>query len=140
MVIITRRSPFKAAPTPDACFRYGAWLGARWRNRHNLVWVVGGDTPWSEGDLPYFRALARGIRRSNASQLLTFHPWDLAEDIRTRGYSANDQLAEEEWLDFVSIQSHGAARQIAEALRDSGQILNSARRASLLIESKCAGS
>ena len=83
---------------PETCEAFGAWLGTRWRHRPNLIWVLGGDTPWLHSDLPYFRALAQGLRAQNATQLMSFHP--------QTEHSSSEHLNGEEWLDFNSVQVH----------------------------------
>jgi hypothetical protein len=56
-------------------FEYGRYLGARYRDRANVVWVAGGDylpTPGSELDRRVHK-IYEGIRAGGATQLLTAH-------------------------------------------------------------------
>ncbi len=54
------------------CRAYGAFLGARYRDRDNLVWVVGGDR--NPGDLrPHMRAFVAGILEHDDRHLMTAH-------------------------------------------------------------------
>lgn len=90
---------------PETSTRFGRWIGARWRHRNNLLWVVGGDTPWRMGDLAHFRALAEGVRASNATQLISFHPQS--------EHSSSDHLNAEAWLSFNSVQVHRDPQNVA---------------------------
>ena len=59
----------------EVCFRFGQYLGARFRNRPNLIWLAGGDfapPPGSEGERRHWEIL-RGIRAAGAQQLCTGH-------------------------------------------------------------------
>jgi hypothetical protein len=84
--------------SPDICRSFGHWLGARWRHRRNLLWVLGGDTPWLDTDMPFFRAMAEGLRSANATQLISFHP--------QTEHSSSEHLGLEPWMDFHSVQIH----------------------------------
>ena len=96
---VLRRGP------PLQCHEFGRWLGSRWRHRQNLVWVIGGDARWRSADLPYFRALAQGLRDANASQLITFHPQS--------DHSSSNYLSGEAWIDFHSVQVHRDPENVA---------------------------
>ncbi|MDR1859851.1 MAG: glycoside hydrolase family 140 protein [Bacteroidales bacterium] len=78
---------------PDNAYRYGLFLGKRYRDKH-LVWILGGDdnidTPQQ---LNIIRAMAKGLRDGDEGRhLITFHP---------RGASGSAQfLHNEQWLDF----------------------------------------
>lgn len=89
--------------------RYGAWLGRRFRDRSNLVWVIGGDRPavHEANDLrPIWRAMAAGIRAGvGGSALLTYHP--------NGGVSSSQWLHDEPWLDLNMMQSgHGGGHDV----------------------------
>ena len=57
---------------------YGECLGGRYRERANVIWLVGGDRlPLTDGydHRGLWRALAHGLRRAGGGRhLLTFHP------------------------------------------------------------------
>ena len=62
--------------TPQNAEVYGAWLGRRYRNAPNIVWILGGDRP-IETDTHHeiIRAMARGLRTGDGGvHLMTFHP------------------------------------------------------------------
>ncbi len=61
--------------TQDVCFEFGRYLGNRYKDRLNLVFVAGGDfTPpaGTEGEARLFRML-QGIKAAGARQLHTGH-------------------------------------------------------------------
>ena len=76
---------------------YGRWLGARYREAPNVIWVCGGDRiPTGYEDV--YRAMARGLREGDAgAHLITFHPcgW----------HSSSQFFHTEDWLDFNMIQT-----------------------------------
>lgn len=87
---------------------FGRFLGQRYRERPNLIWVIGGDRPliWTDGRdfRPLWRALAEGIKQGEAGappHLMTFHP--------VGGQSSSLWMHGEPWLDFNLLQS-GHAR------------------------------
>jgi len=86
----------------ENAFVYGRWLGNRYKDKPNIVWVLGGDRPL-EDPVHYdiVCAMAHGLREGDGGQhLITYHPW---------GESSSSQYVHnEEWLDFNMIQSgHG---------------------------------
>jgi len=61
--------------TREVCFRFGQYLGARFRGHPNLLWLAGGDfapPPGSEGERRHWEIL-RGIRAAGGQQLWTGH-------------------------------------------------------------------
>jgi len=93
---------------------YGRWLGERYRDRSNVVWVLGGDRPLNV--MSHFevnRALAEGLREGDGgSHLITFHP--------KGGESSSHHVHDEGWLDFNMIQSgHGEGIQANYAFVES---------------------
>lgn len=88
----------------EANLAYGKWIGTRWKERPNIIWVVGGDTPFNPDQLPIFRSLANGIKSAGAKQLFSQHPH--GGDIPSSGISSSTGFHNEGWLDFNSIQAH----------------------------------
>jgi hypothetical protein len=80
--------------TPDNAEAYGAWLGRRYSNAPNIVWILGGDRPIeTDGHKAIIRAMARGLRAGDAGvHLITLHP--------TGGQSSSVAFHDDEWLDF----------------------------------------
>ncbi len=86
---------------------YGQFLGTRYRDRANLIWILGGDkAPSTPEALAVWRAMARGItlgmsgKEDDDAVLMTYH---------TSGPGhVSDYIHDEPWLDFTSAQSsHG---------------------------------
>ncbi|MEX1029687.1 MAG: glycoside hydrolase family 140 protein [Paenibacillaceae bacterium] len=78
--------------------QYGGWLGARYKDQDNIIWVLGGDRiPDSEQKLTIIRNMADGLNSAGSTQLKTYHPWG--------GKSSSEYFHEDEWLDFNSFQS-----------------------------------
>lgn len=83
---------------------YGKYIGARYRNDYNIIWVLGGDrSPTSAQSQMVWRALAKGIAvgvsgsEDYSKVLMTFHP---AGPDRGAKY-----FHQEVWLDFNMFQS-----------------------------------
>lgn len=88
---------------------YGRWLGERYRDQSNLIWVLGGDRPPLSGTddhRPIWRAMAAGITDGlGTTALITYHP--------AGGTSSADLLHTEPWLSINMMQSgHGAGRDV----------------------------
>jgi Protein of unknown function (DUF4038)/Putative collagen-binding domain of a collagenase len=80
--------------TPQNAEAYGAWLGRRYRNTANIVWILGGDRPVeTDQHREIIRAMARGLRAGDAgAHLMTFHP--------PGANSSSTWFHDEPWLDF----------------------------------------
>lgn len=82
---------------PENARAYGRWLGARYKEAPNIVWVNGGDripTRYEE----VYRALAHGLREGDGgAHLITYHPC---------GWRSSAQFFhQEDWLDFNMIET-----------------------------------
>lgn len=87
---------------PENAFEYGKWLGSRYREDWNLIWVLGGDRPIETKEQECtIDAMAAGLREGDGgNHLITFHPCGAACSV--------DFLRNREYMDFHSIQSgHG---------------------------------
>lgn len=111
---IPPQAPIEKDPT--IAYRYGHFLGSRYRTEPHIIWVLGGDayTPGRNVDVPsrlaMIRALAEGIADgiSGVDQfdgqadwsvcLMTFHP-------PGGDRSSGQWLHDEPWLDFNMIQT-----------------------------------
>ena len=82
---------------------YGSWIGKRYKDTKNIIWVIGGDrTPRSESDVAVWRAMATAINRSaggNHKTLMTFHPQP------SETSSSSPWFHKEPWLDFNMLQT-----------------------------------
>lgn len=84
--------------TAENAEAYGLFVGQRYAERPNLVWVLGGDRPCRQPEtLAIWQAMATGIRAGGARQLITWHP--------PGGCSSAEFVHDENWLDFNMVQS-----------------------------------
>jgi hypothetical protein len=111
----------------DEAFSYAEWLGRRFADRTNILWVLGGDRParlFGDEDrfpranakqaglsldsdwTPIWRRMAEGLRAGGANHLVTYHP-------QGGPCSTSVFLHEEPWLDMNAIQSgHGGGHDV----------------------------
>jgi hypothetical protein len=93
----------------ENAFDYGKWLGQRYRDQSNLIWMLGGDRqPVVEANdyRPIWRAMAAGITAGAGGQpLITYHI--------AGGASTSALLHGEEWLAINTMQSgHGSGHDV----------------------------
>ncbi len=91
--------------TVENAFKYGQWLGERYRNFPNIIWINGGDRTGGGKNLPVWEALGSGIKSVDKNHLMTFHP--LGE------HSSSEWFHNSSWLDFNTIQTGQAQRSYA---------------------------
>lgn len=75
---------------------YGKWLAARYKDRPNLFWILGGDIP-GDTEITVWQALGRTLKEADPNHLITFHPFG-----RTQ---SSKWFHTEPWLDFNMFQS-----------------------------------
>lgn len=76
---------------------YGRWIARRYA-KYNVIWILGGDrNPDAHDKQEIIRAMARGIRSVDKSNLITFHP--------TGWTSSSRWFHNDEWLSFNGRQS-----------------------------------
>ncbi len=97
--------------------RLGRWLGARYRDRTNLIWVVSGEyddaAGWSKA---LYNAVATGLRQGDGgSHLMTIHP----------GSTSRTDFAREPWLDFNLLQSGHQSDNRLYGLRENYELIAS---------------
>lgn len=75
---------------------YGTFLGERYRDASNIIWIIGGDT---RGDVntDVWNTLARAIKRADKNHLMSFHPFGRTSSVTW--------FHDAEWLDFNMFQS-----------------------------------
>jgi hypothetical protein len=81
---------------------YGQWLGNRYKDQDNIIWILGGDRPlYTRRHFDIEEALAAGLRSADGGRhLISYHP--------SGNSSSSQYLHDETWLDFNMIQSgHG---------------------------------
>ena len=83
---------------------YGKWIGNRYKNKKNIIWIIGGDRNPDEKGVAIWRSMANGIVAGvggHDKALMTFHPQPNAvEDGGSSKYFHND-----EWLDMNMFQT-----------------------------------
>jgi len=90
-------------------YTYGKWLGNRYKNYPNIIWILGGDRPPitdSADYRPIWRAMARGINEgANGKTIFTYHTWG--------GHSTSEYIHNESWLAINTMQSgHGSGHDV----------------------------
>jgi hypothetical protein len=89
----------------DNAYTYGKWIGTRYKDYNNIIWMLGGDrNPRNDTAVQIWRNMARGIEEGvggAGKALLTFHPQptELA-DAGSSKWFHNDA-----WLDFNMFQT-----------------------------------
>lgn len=87
--------------TPDNAKVYGKWIGNRYKDRKNIIWILGGDrNPRNEMDIKIWREMASGITESigNQQALMSFHP-------QPHEKGSAEWFHNDEWLDFNMFQT-----------------------------------
>lgn len=82
--------------------RYGAFLGRRYKEAENIVWIIGGDRDPDATTVSIWRALAHGVVSGSGGKLnttMSFHPQPFGNKSSSRWFH-ND-----EWLDFNMLQT-----------------------------------
>jgi hypothetical protein len=81
----------------DAARSYGSYLGKRYKNKKNIIWVLGGDRN-PNGYETLWQAMAHALRKAvGKNHLITYHP--------TGGWSSSAFWHNADWLDFNMVQS-----------------------------------
>ena len=75
---------------------YGKFLGERYKDAPNIIWVIGGDT-YADRNTEIWEALANSILAVDKNHIMTFHPFG-----RT---SSAAHLNNKEWMDMNMFQS-----------------------------------
>ncbi len=83
-------------------FTYGQFLGKRYKDFSNIIWINGGDRLGGGKNTAIWDALGRGIKSEDKNHLMTYHP---------SGESSSSMwFHDREWLDFNSFQTGHAQR------------------------------
>lgn len=91
-------------------YKYGYWIGNRYKNEPNIIWILGGDRPAvkdSDDWRPVWRQMAQGIiEATNHQCFITYHPWGGPN-------STSQWIQNESWLDMNMFQSgHGGGHDV----------------------------
>lgn len=92
-------------------YGYGKWIGNRYKEESNIIWILGGDRPAVRGNEDWriiWRAMANGIiEATNHKCIITYHPWGGTN-------STSQWINNESWLDINMFQSgHGGGHDVA---------------------------
>jgi len=85
--------------TAEKARNYGKWLGNRYKDQPNIIWIMGGDrNPVNTSFLKINNAMAEGIKEGDKGKhLMSFHPGG--------GHSSSEWFHNENWLDFNMMQT-----------------------------------
>ena len=84
--------------TPENALIYGQWLASRYKDKWNIIWILGGDRPLeTQMHRDIVSAMARGIRSVDNIHLMTYHPSGEASSV--------DFVAGQPYIDFHAVQS-----------------------------------
>jgi hypothetical protein len=88
--------------TPENAKIYGKWLGTRYKDKKNIIWILGGDrNPQNDTHLAIWRAMAAGIIEGVGGKdkaLISFHP-------QPNQKGAREYFFDDEWLSFDMFQN-----------------------------------
>lgn len=97
--------------TPVNALLYGKYLGKRYKNYPNIIWINGGDRSGGTdasgkgSNFPVWDALGKGIKSADPNHLMTYHP--LGETSSSAWFHGCD------WLDFNMAQTGHGQRSYA---------------------------
>ena len=84
---------------------YGKWIGNRYKDYKNIIWIIGGDRDGGGNNKIIWDALAAGIKSVDKNHLMTFHPWGER--------SSSEWFQNSNWLDFNMCQTGHGQRSYA---------------------------
>jgi hypothetical protein len=84
----------------ENAFKYGQWIGNRYKDFRNIIWINGGDRDGGGDNKIIWDAIGEGIKSVDKNHLMTFHPFG--------EHSSSEWFQESAWLDFNMCQTgHG---------------------------------
>ncbi|MFN8240751.1 MAG: glycoside hydrolase family 140 protein [Bacteroidales bacterium] len=84
----------------ENAYKYGQWIGNRYKDYPNIIWINGGDRDGGGDNTPIWNAIGEGIKSVDHNHLMTFHPWG--------EHSSSEWFHNSSWLDFnMSQTGHG---------------------------------
>jgi hypothetical protein len=89
----------------ENAFRYGEWIGKRYKDFPNIIWINGGDRDGGGDNKSIWEAIGEGIKSVDPNHLMTFHPWG--------EHSSSEWFQESKWLDFNMCQTGHGQRSYA---------------------------
>jgi len=89
----------------DNAYKYGLWIGKRYKDSPNIIWINGGDRDGGGDNKPIWDAIGEGIKSVDKNHLMTFHPWGER--------SSSEWFHNSSWLDFNMCQTGHGQRSYA---------------------------
>jgi len=86
-------------------YKYGQWIGNRYKDFPNIIWINGGDRDGGGDNKLIWDAIGEGIKSVDKNHLMTFHPWGER--------SSSEWFQESQWLDFNMCQTGHGQRSYA---------------------------
>jgi hypothetical protein len=87
---------------PSNAYVYGRWIANRYKDRKNIIWILGGDrNPESDDELKIWRAMASGIEEGSGGKghtLITYHP-------QPNEQGSGQYFFSDEWFSFNMFQN-----------------------------------
>lgn len=79
---------------------YAVWLANRYKNRKNVIWILGGDrNPKNDGHIAVWRSMGNSIKKAtDGKAMITFHP-------QPNEQGSAEWFHRELWLDFNMFQT-----------------------------------
>ena len=90
---------------PKNAYAYGQWIGNRYKDFLNIIWINGGDRNGGGDNTAVWDAMAHGIKSVDKNHLMTLHPWG--------EHSSSEWFQNCDWLDFNMIQTGHGQRSYA---------------------------
>jgi len=89
----------------DNGYKYGQWIGSRYKDYNNIIWINGGDRLGGGDNFEVWNAIAEGIKSVDHNHLMTFHPGGER--------SSSEWFHNSSWLDFNMCQTGHGQRSYA---------------------------
>lgn len=90
---------------PENAFTYGQWIGNRYKNFPNIIWINGGDREGGGNNKAVWEAIGNGIKSVDSNHLMTYHPGGER--------SSSDWFHNSKWIDFNMAQTGHGQRSYA---------------------------
>lgn len=113
--------------TLENIFQYGQFLGERYGDEPNIIWVNGGDVRADEGGdfTPHYRLFAEGLAKGVSGKSIKWHEGSEAWNSLFMTYhpdgspmtNSSKWFQDDAWLDFNMIETHVNRDKIAASIR-----------------------
>jgi hypothetical protein len=89
----------------ENAYKYGRWIGNRYKDSPNIIWINGGDRDGGGNNTPVWNSIGEGIKSVDRNHLMTFHP--------SGEHSSSEWFQNSSWLDFNMCQTGHSQRSYA---------------------------